>query len=71
MEDVAPDYRSGVSSSLGHIRIVSEVEFIKLKSGGMKGWVKFVAAAVVAITLMLSFLFRGRKIEKKTSPKHK
>jgi Translocon-associated protein beta (TRAPB) len=71
MEDVAPDFRNGVSSSLGRIRIVSEEEFVKLKSSGMKTWLMVGIAALSALTLIVSYLLRGKKIEKKSSGKQK
>jgi hypothetical protein len=58
MEDVAPDLRSGFSTSLGKIQIISEAEQVRLLNKVSRDWL-LLGAAVSVIVFLLFYLFQS------------
>jgi hypothetical protein len=60
MEDVEPDYKSGYSSSLGRIRIISPAEHLRNTSYQWKEWSLF-AVSFAALTLLPMYYWLSSK----------
>ena len=58
MEDVAPDLRSGFSTSLGKIQIISVTEQTRLANKVTRDWL-LLAAAVVIILFLIVYLLKS------------
>jgi Translocon-associated protein beta (TRAPB) len=56
MEDVAPDLRSGFSTSLGKIQIISVSEQTRLANKVTRDWLLLVAAVVIILLLIVYLL---------------
>jgi hypothetical protein len=56
MEDVAPDLRSGYSTSLGKIQIISVSEQTRLANKVTRDWLLLVAAVVIILLLIVYLL---------------
>ncbi len=60
MEDVAPDFQSGYSTSLGKIKIVTESEFKRLKSVPMVQLYGGLAVGALAVLVLFFFVSRPK-----------
>ena len=58
MEGVAPDLRSGLSTSLGKIQIISPAEKIRLANKVYLDWV-LLASAISVIIFLVIYLFQS------------
>lgn len=58
MEDVAPDLRSGFSTSLGKIQIISVAEQTRLANKVNRDWL-LLGAAVALIIFLIVYLFQS------------
>lgn len=67
MEDVAPDFRSGYSTSLGKIKIVTATEYERIQSASMVRLYGGISAGVIVVLALFYFISRPKRSGVRTS----
>lgn len=71
IEDVDDDIRSGFSTSLGRVKIISEAEHLRNSSYWMREWLIYLTLCGAATLLSFSYWTQARIATEKISAKRK